>query len=374
MASIDVSGYVDLAPYDREVADLIDRALLDAGAKLPGWVPREGNTEVVLIEALALEVAEIIYAANRIPGAVTEVLARLFGVERSEGVVPTTTITVTLTDLAGHEIPIGTTFRLPQGGSSPDLLFSLDAGVVVPAGSNVAAGRAATGDRATDEANATAAGTAVELIDPVSFIDSAVLATQVAGGVSPEGPVEFLGRAVQRFSRLNETLVLPAHFTAAALEEVGVFRATTIDNWNINASASGHVTVAVVGQGGAMLTAAAKTTLEDRLESLALANLDVHVVDPTITAVAITTTVMRLATYTSAVVGANVAAALDAYLSPDTWPWAGTVRYNELIALLDGVEGVNYVVNLTAPAGDVVLAGSAPLADLGALAVTVANP
>lgn len=377
MPSPDLRNYIDLGIYDREPAELVDRALLDATAKLPGWTPREGNTEVVLIEALALIVAEAIYATNRLPGAVVEVLLRLFGVERSEGVAPTATATFTLSDDAGHTVPAGTVVRLELGGLAEPVLFTTDEDLVVAAASSsgTVAITAATG---TAEANGIAAGTNLDVLSAVLFVDGAELATAVSGGADPEDDLAWLNRGVERLSRLTDSLVLPEHFTSYALEDVRVYRATTIDNTDPAVGPAGanagHVTVVVEGSGGVDLSAGVMTELEDAMELKALANLNVHVIAPTVTDVDVTATVRRLAGYTDAEVQANVEAALTAYLSPDVWPWAATVRRNELIALLDGVAGVDYVESLTDPAADVGLTGYGPLANAGVLTITVQSP
>jgi hypothetical protein len=380
MPTPDLSGYVDLAPYDRSPADVIARALLDATTKLPGWTPREGNTEVVLIEALALEVAELIYAINRVPSAVTMQLLSLFGVLRDDGTPPVATVTFTVLDASGYTIPAGTIVRVDAGGETGYLTFTLDTDLNIAAGLTSGTG-AVTGTRSTAEANGVPAGTTVELVSSVYFVEAAVLATPVADGVDPEDDLAWLDRGVNRLSRLVTTLVLPEHFTAAALEEADVVRATTLDNYDgVGANTStdyGHVTVAVYGDGAA-LSAPRKAEIEAALEELAVANLDVHVIDPTINSVEVDVTVLRQAGYDSADVEAAVDAALDAYLDPASWEWAGTVYLNELIALIDAVAGVDRVTALTiaGAAADYVLTGVAPLADYNTAAsvTTVTAP
>jgi uncharacterized phage protein gp47/JayE len=130
------------------------------------------------------------------------------------------------------------------------------------------------------------------------------------------------------------------------------------------------VTIAVYGD-NATVSAPNKTALEAKMEASALANLDVHIVDPTITTVPINVTVQRVAGYDSATVQENITAALDAYLDPMTWAWGGTVRLYELVEVINSAEGVDYIVSFTSPTTDTALAGVAPLADLGAVAITV---
>jgi hypothetical protein len=539
----DVKSYVDLTLYDKDAKKIADQALADAAVKFPGWVARAGNTEVLLIEAMALEVAELAFAINRLPGAVTEVLLGLYGIVRSQGAAPTATATFALSDTLGHTVPSGTVVRLSLGADVAPLDFTTDVALVVPGGQSSGT-VAITAKRNTAAANGTISGTALSLVDSIAFVNSVSLGSAVANGQEAETGTAFLDRGIQALRKLVTTLVLPEHFTAEALLDVNVKRATSVDNynsdhnrltanqssaevdatgwsavlngtlardaalgldggasWRLTATAGGdmaaetdapgiavvvgeqytarldpraaatsrsvqvalrwhdaanaflseslgtavadpvgswptsptfvtaaapanaafcrvrvyfraaaaaeihnfdriafrrgpstnwrvggldtsstvgdhlgHVTTVVGGVAGAPLTQAQKNALELVLESKALANLDTHVVDPTITVVPVTVTVRRLAGYTDAQVVANVQAKVDAYLDPATWPWGTVVRRNELIALVDQAAGVDYVDVLTAPAADVALAGVGPLADAGTITVTVTAP
>lgn len=379
MAQPQLRGYTDLTVYDVLPADLVDRAVQDAAAKWPEWAPREGNTELALIETLSLVVAELAYSINRVPAGVAEILVRLFGVTRSLGVAPTTTVTFALADSLGHTVPSGTTVRLDLGPAdgTVDLVTDVDA-TALPGENSVTV--AATALTKTAQANSTPAGTDLELVSAIPYVDSVELATPVAGGVDAETEDEWLDRAVAQFSRLSSALVLPEHFETRALEEVTVDRARHISNYDPDAVSGlpgdhlGHITIAVLGPGGALVASADRDALEATLEELAQVNLDVHVVDPTITPVDVTVTVRRFADYDDATVTANVEAALAAYLDPETWDWDDTVAVNELIPVIDAAAGVDLVVDLSAPAADITLPGAAPLATVGAVTITVTAP
>jgi hypothetical protein len=476
VTSPDVQGYVDLSLYDTTPGVLVDRALLDAQGKLPDWQPRDGNTEMVLLEALAIIVSELGYAINRVPSAVLDGLLALFEVERSLGAAAAADVRFSLTATSGYVLPAGTLVRLALGGELDPLDFATDSDVTLTSGTTVTV--PATATRPTDDANGIPAGTPMVVVSAVPEIDAAELATTVAGGTGAEDDVTYRNRGAQRLRRLVSTLVLPEHFTADALDSVGVFRVKTLDNFdaagsneqqtvsisggptggtftltydgqttapitydataaavvaalealtsigagNVMASGgplpgsnvvvtftgrlgsqnvalmtatsaltggtspavnvtetraggsstrAGYVSVAVLDSGGTRLSAIAKADIQARLDARAQANLAVQVIDPAITEVSVTVTVKALAGYDSAAVTTNVTALLEDYLSPDTWGWAATVRRNELIALIDRAEGVDYVVTLDAPTTDVALAGAAPLADLGVVTVTV---
>lgn len=376
MASPDLRTYTDLVLYDRTPADLVERALLDAAVKLPGWTPREGNTEVVLIEALSLEVAELVYAVNRLPGAVVEVLVRLLGVTRSEGAPAAATATFELVDDTGYVIPAGTVVRV-DGAEEGTGFFVTDADLVVAPG-NTEGTVGITAEEAGTALNGTVAGTSLTIVDALFVANGAVLASPVAGGTDLEDVAAWLNRGVERLSRLTDALILPEHFTSAALEDPRVGRATTVDNTDPLVGPAGanegNVTVVIADGSGTALDAGIMSDIELDLEARSAAMLNVHVIGPTVTAVDVDVTVVRLTGADPADVEAAVEAAVDTYLDPAAWPWAGTVRRNELIALVDGVAGVDYVASLTAPAADVVLTGYGPLADAGAVAVAVNAP
>jgi hypothetical protein len=84
--------------------------------------------------------------------------------------------------------------------------------------------------------------------------------------------------------------------------------------------------------------------------------------DPNYTLLNVTATVVKIPAYTAADVQARVIAAISAYLDPTVWgrdpkftdasgelTWINitTLYYNEMIALVDRVEGVDRVTDLT---------------------------
>jgi hypothetical protein len=374
MPSPDLQSYSSLTLYDVDPRALVDRAVTDGLVKFPGWTPREGNTELALIELLGLEVAEAVFAINRLPDAVVEVLMRLFGITRNLGAPAAATATFTLSDALGHVIPAGTRVRLElAAGQAVD--FTTDVALVV-AGGAVAGTVAITAVTSTADANGTGPGVSLALVDAVPYIETVVTATAVGAGAAPHDHHTRRGRAVTLFSSLTSTLVAPSDFTAAALQWPTVYRATTVDQWDptlaggAGGAANGHVTVAVIGLNNAALTAGDKANLLADLDAKAYGPLVVHVVDPTVTAQNVTVDVKVASGYAPVDVQAAVVAALTDYLSPNTWPWSPTVRRNELIALVSGVAGVDYVTALTVPAADTALPGAAPLANAGVLTVT----
>jgi uncharacterized phage protein gp47/JayE len=373
MPSPDATPYIDLRIYDRDPQDVIDAALLQLQTHLPLWVPREGNIEMLLLEALGLQASETVYAINRLPDGIMEALLGLFGVARDSGAPPVADLTFTVVNTIGYTISAGTEARLTLSGGLDPIVFTTTTDLVIAPGQTTGT-VSATGDRFTDDANNIAANTPLEMLDSIIFIDAVELDTITTAGREPEDDTEYFTRGATRFSRLSDTLILPRHFSAYALENVDVERATTLDNWDgsggVPGDDPGHVTIAVYGN-GVMLSAPAKAALQAEMEALAAVNLQVHVVDPTITAVNVTAALKAKAGYDPTEVDTAVTAALNEYLDPQTWPWAGTVRRFELASVMDQVEGVDYVDTITTPASDTALTGNAPLADAGTINITV---
>ena len=143
-------------------------------------------------------------------------------------------------------------------------------------------------------------------------------------------------------------------------------------------STVGNITVAVLGQGDVALTGAQKATLQASLAAMASVNLGVWVVDPTVTPVNVTCSVVRNLSVTAGQAQTNAIAAIDAYLDTDTWgagvtPWPSTMHLAELEAAIVRANGIDYVLSVSVPTADVSLPGIAPLLQAGTISVTVVN-
>lgn len=359
--SPDAVAPVDLRIFDRTPEQLRTLALTDAATRSPDWIPREGNLEVTLIDSFALVIAELIYTINRLPLALRDQILSLLDITRDPGAAATATVQFNLSDDAGHTVPAGTRVRLDLQGGSVVFATTADA-VALPTETTATAPATATTFGATP--NGVVATTPVAMVDQVFFVDTAEIDSTVQDGRDPEDDLTYQTRAIQALADLSSVLVLGPQFTAAALLDPAVARALTIDTYDGAGGPpytdGGHVTVVVYGQGG-NLSSDDKTALQAALEAKVVAGVIVHLIDPTLTSVDVTTTVHVLAGFVEADVVSDVEDALTAYLSPASWPWAATVRRNELISLIDQVPGVDYVASLTLPAADVTLAGDGPL-------------
>lgn len=344
----DISGYVDLRLFDVSDQDMIDTAIAATKLNLPGWVPREANTEVLIFESVALELSEAIVAINRVPGAVVAAILLLAGVERDFGAAPVASAQFTFGDTLGHTIPAGTRLYLVLGDGTSVTFLVEPPGLTVAPGSSTGT-VSIIGDTFTAAANGLVSGTDMIMADPIPAVESVQLASTVADGRDAEDDQAWLNRGVARLSRLSDALVIPRHFQAAALERPEVTIAMAIDLYDPlqvgdPGDHPGHMTVAVLGENGTPLSTEAKDAIEQDMEARAVAILDVHVMDVDVVPIDIVANVVPLAGFDWATVQANVVAAVRAYLDPLTWAEENIVYFTEILSLIDRVDGVRRVV------------------------------
>jgi uncharacterized phage protein gp47/JayE len=367
-APADLGAYVDLRIFDVPSQELVDAMITMYGISNPGWVAREGNTEILLMEAIALAVAENVATINRLPGAVVEAILQLAGVTKDFGAPATVTATLTVADGLGYTIPTGTRFYLQLANGTTVVFLAMAPDTQIAPG-NTSATVNLISQINTAAANGVAAGARLVLADQLNMIQSIVLASTVAGGRDPETDPEWRDRGVARLQRLSDALVVPQQFNAFIDEDPRIGRVMTIDLWDGSVGSPtapgtnpGHITCAVLDPTGLPLAAGDLTDLENQAEVKAAAMLDVHVVNATLDTTNVVVSYQITAGYTAATVAANVVATVRDYLNPLTWVAGAPVRHNELVSVIDQVPGVDYVTSVMLNGSFLDLTASSPRA------------
>lgn len=338
--------YRALTLFDADANDIAARAFDNIAARFPEWTPREADLPVVLIEAMATEVAETVYALNRVPDLIAERIVGLFGITRNDAIEPRGRATFTLTPGTGDRtIPAGT--RLTIGTDGPTLATVTDLTITQAAGTG-SVDVVGVGIESADYNN-TPTGTGLLLADAVAYVDRVTLTGALTGGVPAEDDNAFMDRAMSVLSRLTDTLVTIRDFTAAALEDP---RVAQVQPWDRHMPDSflvvqGALTLFVVGPGGATLSDADLKSVRDSLQARAISNLRVYVANATLAAVDVTSTITLMPGYAEADVVPAVNAAIAEALSPVKAENGATVYRNEIVATIDRVDGVDHVVTVT---------------------------
>ena len=357
---------LDITPDDRDAQAIFDSALSAAQLALPDWTPRNGNVEVILMEAMSIAAADAIYALNRIPPIVLESVLALYGIIRSTGDQAVGTVTVDFDDLRTLEIAAGTEFAdtvtgLTMYARDDTQVTNLDTITITV----VATDAGAAG-------NEIEAGSDLDIVDSIPYSIGATVATGLTGGTDPENDEAYFDRASTVLARVTSSLVIPSHFIAYALQDTRVLRATAIDLFEPGGTPGsdlGHITIYVYGRGG-QVAEATRTEIETAMQTLSAAMITVHVEPATVITQAVDITVVGFPGYSTEAIAADVETAIANYLSTDTWVWGADVIVNELIAVASAVPGVDYVQTVGTPSGTVTVAAN-ELVDGGTITVSV---
>lgn len=365
MTTPDWSSYVDLTIYDEDADAIFDAAIEEARSSLPDWIPYPGNIEVVLLEAIATEASNVIAAANRVPGATTETLLKLFGVERDDGQRATATLAITLTSTSGYTIPTGTSFAFFPPDQTAALVYESTADLIIPNGSNSGnvAVRASVAGSAHNDPNA---GDALQILETVPYVESVTFSVAPSGGSDAESDLEFFQRAINTLQSYSAAMSTSSQVRSYVLTNhnppafrcqvynsaVASDRDTTAAGY-IEENYPGRLLVVVASSNSdpsdltdVPLDITELETIEADVASRVNSSLLVDVVGAELVDVAVSVTVKKESGYLDQTVEDNIENALDNYLSLNVWDWDQAVRVNELIGMITHVAGVSYVVSL----------------------------
>lgn len=372
--SPDVKKYVDLTVYDDDPVQLMNEILGAARGLLPNWRPEAGQIETVLAEAFALRSASLANSINRVPAATTEVLLQLFGLTRSNGVKATATLTITFTDSDTFErtLPAGSEFLFVDAVTNVAYTFTLDSDFTL---NGSLSGTATVSAADVGSAyNVSASGKSLTLLSGnATFFESAVFSTDPTGGTNAETDDEYFDRGVTLLASYTSAATTASQIkyyvgaNKSYAKRVEVFnrrryrdRDTTADDYGTH---DGSVLVAIASTVSNPASAASEvvvssSNLADLHSSLAdrtPSGLVVDVMSAELADIDVTASVVKKSGFVAADVSTAIETALKAYLNANTWNWStNTVRRNEVIALIDSVDGVDYVESLTMDASTLV--------------------
>ena len=340
------STYLGVSVDDADPQAIFDRMLALAETRLPQWEPRNGSLEVVLMEACAVGMADLAYAANRVMGSMVEGLISLYGVTRDEGTPATGTVRLTLTGSPTTTIEEGTLFRIEDADS---MLVATESVEVTGGTLDVAVATTDTGGYL----NSIVAGTACDPVVSVPHLANCVLHTDLNGGADAEDDLAFLTRAATRFARVTSSLVVPDHFTAYALEQPYVKRAVAVDQYDHDGGNSpgdddGYLTVYVYGNGDE-ITADQKSELQTAMQAQCASILTMTVEDATPVSVAVTAAVTKATGYDTTELETAIEDALASVWSWQTSGFGADVEPLDVQAVIESVPGVDSVTSLTLP-------------------------
>lgn len=236
-------GYIEL-PVTTDPNALVQTALSNIAAKLPGWVPREGNLEVLLLEEMAQFAAEAASVASDVQESIFKYFGSLVNVTPNLGVKAqiSTTWQFVTAPTSNVTYVAGTIGGFTYNGASYQ--FELDQDLVVTAGTPSVSGVIMSAIAAGQAYNLSSVtglnpfSTYMYLLgsDPnLSFIkidaDNTNDAT-LALGQDPETDQAFLARLAAELQLLAPRPITPNDYALFAENVSGVNRALAIDGYN----------------------------------------------------------------------------------------------------------------------------------------------
>jgi hypothetical protein len=342
-------------------ADTLQQAGEDRFAELAP----DGYTIDVLFTWLLAAVARIAAEVAVLAGDVPDEIFQTFGqkvlrIDAHTDTAATGLVEFTLTDSDGHTVPAGAQIDIDGVGFQTTADLTIAMGDTTGQVGVIAVVAGADGSGLT--------GLEVTLISPTYvWVDSVALIGQTQGGRDGESPQEYVDRLADELPTLSPKAILIDDFAAIARVDDEVVRALAIDNYvpagpggipAADPAAEGAVTVAVLADGGATVSTDGKARVQAALQDGRVLNLDVHVIDPTVTPVDVTFVATARAGSDPAAVEAEAEAAIAAFLSAERWgvppganltEWVDepTVKANDLIGELYKVDGLRHVTSLT---------------------------
>jgi hypothetical protein len=392
MTSIDFSNYVDLTLFDTDANAILNDILTAARGLLPSWQPEAGNIEVVIAEAIAASAADLSAYINRLPDATAETLLQLFAITRSDGVKATANVLVTMVDTVGYTLVADTPLSYFSVGGRAYVYYT-DSDLIVPNGSSTGT-VAVTAQKVGTGYNIANNGDALQVLATVPYLSTLAFSSNPAGGTSAETDAVYFDRATNLLASYSSAVTTTSQIQSyvlanyAAAYRCVVFNKRRYRDRDTTATGygehPGYVTLAVAGQNSIQSDLSDVTVAPSALAAISLdienrspAGLIADMMSAELVKVAVTADFNVLTGFDVTEITTNVNTALDTYLDPNTWDWSKQyVRVNEIISLIDGVTGVDFVETVTLAAtaeigtSNFTVSGDVQLHNLGTLVAT----
>lgn len=370
-------------PIELTPQAMIEEAIAEMEAQIEGWDPSLGEYELILFQAIVYRIAlPFVQLAAQVDAAIFNEWGRqIVNVVPQEATKATVQSTWTVKDAGGYTIRAGTQVDIARTGDQR-VGFLVVADVEIPVGKT-----ATTAGQVTLEAiEPGLEGNGLEgegiLIDAFDYVtDIAIIGTSANGG-DAEDPTHYLGRLAETMQTFIEGVVKARDVEIVARNVPGIGRALAIDNYNAEtaeAEKEKTTTVVVTDALGEKASAEAKAAVAAKLEEKREVNYLFFVIDATYHEIDVEAEIVPMQGFDKAAVAATVASAITAFLRPavygqqppgdaSSWVNSTTLRYQDLVTVVNNVEGVDHYSVLkwrkaaeAYAAADIALTGIAPL-------------
>jgi len=341
----------------------------------PGWQPNPASPEYRMFLAHAAIDAETLILAFEVPELIIRFVgAVVYQTRPFPALYAETTSTWTAIDSLDLTIEAGTIVLVTPEGGQP-IAFEVTEAAVIEAGHTSVSGVKLRAVEPGPEGNVTGPAVPGEMLSRISTV---ALTAPGSGGAEGESTPAYTRRIVELAKLIKPEPIIPVDFANfVRLLIPGVTRAVAIDEYN--AETGEHekercVTVAVTAEGGAPASSEKKTEALNLLIGAREASFKNFIINPTYNEIEVAFVGVKETGFEAADVQARAIAAIENFLSPATWgvPATGdttswvlksTLRYQDMVTVLNNVEGFDYYTELKINGGtaDIALTGVAPL-------------
>jgi len=370
-------------PVEATPQAMLEEAVAEMEALIEGWDPNLAEYELILFQAIIWRLIwPFVQLASQADATIFNEWGRqIVNVVPQEATKATVTSTWKVKDEGGYTIKAGTQVDIARSGDER-IGFLVTEDVEVPAGSS----ETAAGEVTLEAIEPGVGGNELKgegiLIDALFFVTDIAIVGASAGGTDAEDPERYLGRLAETMQTLIEGVVVASDVAIVARNVTGVGAALVIDNYNAETKATEEektTTVALRDPDGQPVSAEVKEAVKAKLAEKREVNYLFFVIDATYHDVDVEGVIVPMQGFDKATVAASVKAAIEAFLFPGTfgqqppgdeasWVNSGTLRYQDLVTVVNNVEGLAYYTTLkwriaAAAFGtsDIALSGVAPL-------------
>lgn len=336
-------------------------------ANVPDWDRSRGDAASQVLAACAQIDALLNETASDQPFTALRYLGRwVDGLAAIDATPAQTTATVDALDDAGYTVTDGTRFEIRTSGDTGQVFFAVGDVTIAPGDTATATGEVVlVAETAGEAGSGLPADSTVVPVDALAWIDTVTLTAITTAGVDAETDDDYLVRWIVLRALSNDTPVLAVD-AAALLKNLipGIDRTMALDNFDPGAMTFGNekfVSVAASDVLGEPVAGGLKTAGEELVESKRELNFSMHVIDFNYRSIDIASTFSVIDGFDGPTTETAVEDALASYLSPAVFGSDGTVgsadtsvvvakthvRYLEIAAVINAVEGVDEISALT---------------------------
>lgn len=361
-------------------------------ALIEGWDPALAEYETIQAQAIIFRIVfPLLQLASRVDAAIFNQWGQqIVKVLPHEAQRATVTSTWTVRDSNGYTITAGTQVDIARTGDER-VGFVVVSDVVVPPGKTATA----AGEVLLEAIEPGLEGNDLSgegiLVDALLYVTDIALVGESGNGADAEDPLVFLGRLAETMQTFIEGVVIARDVEIVVRNVPGVGGAVAIDNFNAETEEDEQektTTVAVKAPDGSAVSAEVKEAIAAVLEEKREVNYLFFVIDPTFHSLDIEAAIVPMQGFDKATVVANVKAAIEDAYDPATanqqppgnaasWVNSTTLRYQDLVTVVNNAEGVDHYTTLkwriaavAFGVADISLTGIAPLALPDAITIT----